>query len=60
MRRRGDIEMKKLIWSEPQIAEIEVKITRDFNKVGFNDDLYTQATNGELQGDICPAGSCGS
>jgi len=56
-RRRGDIKMKKLLWSEPQIAEIEVRIT-DFNKVGFDPDSFTPATNGDIVGDICPNGSC--
>ncbi|KUK65306.1 MAG: hypothetical protein XE00_0003 [Desulfofundulus kuznetsovii] len=49
--------MKKLLWSEPQIAEIEVRIT-DFNKVGFDPDSFTPATNGDIVGDICPNGSC--
>ncbi|KUK65307.1 MAG: hypothetical protein XE00_0004 [Desulfofundulus kuznetsovii] len=48
--------MNELMWSEPQIKEIEIKMT-ELNKSGYSTDAYSSAVPG-LVGDIVPNHPC--
>lgn len=45
--------MEKQLWREPQMTEIQVKMTK-VNKIGFNTDALSPATNNMIVGDIYP------
>ena len=42
--------MEKMLWSEPKITEIGVKMTED-NKIGDKPDIWSNSTN-NLCGDL--------
>jgi hypothetical protein len=48
--------MNELIWSEPQIKEIEIKMT-ELNKIGFSTDAYSSSIPG-LVGRLEPNQPC--
>lgn len=45
--------MEKQLWREPQMTEIQVKMTK-VNKIGFSSDYLSPATNNQIVGDIYP------
>ena len=52
-----DIGDKRLIWSEPRLMEISVKVTSNsMHKPGIHDDGIGMS-NGDAGGDAGPAGS---